>query len=122
MVRMALHPWLEDGIPTLTFIMATFFIAKRYGYKWGMFEAVMGFLTAFYFFVQPYNSFGMPAPGDLYRMLYFFSISLVTIYIFEKTNRDQYEAEIHAQQADERYSALVRMDRNIVGASKQLRA
>ena len=116
-VRMALHPWLKDGIPTFTFLLTTFFIAKRYGYRWGIFVTVTGFLTAVYFFVQPYNSFEMPALEDLYRMLFFFSIALVTIFVFEKTNRDQYEAEIHAKKAGERYSELVQMDRRMSGRS-----
>ena len=110
-IRMALQSWLEDGIPTFTFLIATFYVAKRYGYGWGIFEVIMGFLTAVYFFVQPYNSFEMPEIDDLYRMVYFLSIALVTIYVFEKTNRDQYEAEVHAQSADERFTELVRMDR-----------
>lgn len=113
LVRYLLHPFLDDGIPTFTFLLATFFIAFRYGYKWALFELISGFLVATYFFVKPYNTFVLPVTEDLYRMFYFFTVALVVIFVFEKTNRDRYEAACHAKDADERYTELVKMDRRL---------
>ena len=113
LIRYLLHPFMDDGIPTFTFLLATFFISFRYGYKWALFELVSGFFVATYFFVKPYNSFVVPHAEDLYRMLYFFTVALVVIFVFEKTNRDRYEAACHAKEADERYTELVRMDRRL---------
>jgi K+-sensing histidine kinase KdpD len=112
-IRYAVHPLLDDGIPTFTFLLATFYIAIRYGYRWALLELVMGFLVATYFFIKPYNSFMIPDLSDIYRMTYFFSVALVAIFVFEKINRDRYEAEMYAEQADQRFSELVRMDRRL---------
>lgn len=112
-IRMAVQPFLEDNIPTFTFIFATFYIAWKFGYKWGIFELIAGFLVATYFFVKPYHSFVIPNIEDIFRLVYFFSVCLVTIYIFEKINRDRYESAYFADLADKRFTELVRRDRLI---------
>lgn len=112
-VRWSFHPFLGSGIPTLTFMLATLWVALRYGYRWAIVELVGGFVVATYFFVEPYNSFAMPSTQDLFRMIYFFSIALLVICVFEKTNRDRYEAEKHAEEADALYRDLVALDQEL---------
>lgn len=110
-VRRALQPYLDDHIPTLTFMLGTFYIAWIYGFKWGLVQEITGFLVATYFFVKPYDSFAMPVTEDLYRLFFFFGVSLLVIILFEKVKRNQYEAELYAKAADEHYMQLVEADR-----------
>lgn len=112
-IRLALHSYLEDGIPTFTFLLATLFISWRYGYRWAIAQLVAGFVIATYFFVKPYHSFVMPVADDIYRMVYFFCVALTIVYVFEKIRRDQYEAEMYAREADEQFTQLVQMDRRL---------
>lgn len=112
-VRYAVHPWLDDGIPTFTFLLATFYIAWFYGYRWGILQLTTGFLVATYFFVKPYHTIIMPSVEDLYRLIYFFTVALTVVLIFEKIRRDRYEAEMAARLADERFTELVQMDRRL---------
>lgn len=110
-VRRAFQPYLDDQIPTLTFMLSTFYIAWNYGFKWGLVQEVVGFLTATYFFVKPYKTIVIPVTEDLYRLLFFFSVSFLVIALFEKVKRNQYEAELYAKAADEHYMHLVERDR-----------
>lgn len=112
-IRLALHPYLDDGLPTLAFTIATIIVAYRYGYLWGMGTLIVGFVIATYFFIKPYNSFEMPSELDLYRMLYYFSITTLIVIVMEKTNRDKYESEMTADDADRRYREMIAADRAI---------
>ncbi len=111
--RYAVHPWLDDGIPTFTFLLATFYIAWFYGYRWGVLQLTVGFMTATYFFVKPYNTLIIPSVADFYRLIYFFSVGLTVVLVFEKIRRDRHEAEITALLADERFTELIQMDRRL---------
>lgn len=112
-IRFGLHSYLDDGMPTLTFTIATIFVAYRYGYLWGMGTLIIGFVIATYFFVKPYNSFEMPCELDIYRMVYYFSITTLIVIVMEKINRDRYEAERSAEDADKRYREMIAADKAI---------
>ena len=113
LARASLHAFMDDEVPTLTFLIATFYVAWNYGYKWALVDLCAGFLTATYFFVKPYYSLDLPQPGDLHRMIFFFSIGLLVVYEIEKTRREQFEAEFHAEESYKRYSELVELDKSI---------
>lgn len=113
LIRFALHTYLDDGIPTFTFVIATIFIASRYGWRYGMLTLVTGFIIATYFFIKPYNTFDLPSEEDLYRMFYYFSVATLIVIVFEKNNRSEHESELLATKSDERYRAMVSLDKKL---------
>lgn len=113
LIRSSLHTYLDDGLPTLAFTIATIFIGNRYGYRWAMGTLVIGFIIATYFFVKPYGSFDLPSDVDLYRMIYYFGITTLIVAVMESINREKYESELKAKESNERYREMVALDKQI---------
>ena len=65
LIRLGLHQTIEPDAPFHCFIVACILIALLYGYKLALVGILVSTLLGGYFFIKPYNTFGIPESTDL---------------------------------------------------------
>ena len=109
-VRYTLIPVVDDHLPMLFFAINCVVIAYLYGFWPSFFVLTLSVPTALFFFVKPYNIFDGLVKTDLFLMIVYFTLIVLTAFMFELLRRAQYKAELHNRVSECRYRLLVEAD------------
>ncbi len=93
-VRYSLHQYLGEHYRFVFFTIAAVLVCAYAGIWRALFVAVAGLLLGFYFFVQPYESFGEPDAEDFGAIVVYLLNTLVMLFLVEWLQRSKYEAHI----------------------------
>ena len=64
LIRLQLQSVLDDNLPTFFFTLATIGVAARYGLYPALLTIALSLPTSLFFFVKPYDTFGVPTFND----------------------------------------------------------
>lgn len=103
LIRLGLHETIEPYAPFHFFIVACIAIAYLYGYKLAIASVVVSTVLGGYYFIQPYNSFGTPAPSDWLQFANFAVVTLVAIVVIENLQRSVYSRNLLLKVMQSRY-------------------
>lgn len=112
LVRRQLQGMLDDALPTFFFTIATILVAARYGMWPALFTVALSLPTSLFFFVKPYDEFGIPTFRDALTIIYFTSVTVLVAIVIEMSHRSKYNSELNARVSDSRYRLMVQMDRD----------
>ena len=115
LLRRQLQSVLDDALPTFFFTIATILIAAKYGLGPALVTTALSLPTSVFFFVKPYDEFGVPTFRDTLTILYFTSVTVLVSVVIEMSHRSKYNSELNARVSDSRYRLLVQMDRDLQG-------
>jgi K+-sensing histidine kinase KdpD len=107
LLRYAIHDFIEPYAPFHFFILACLFISIRYGYKAAVSGVVIGSILATFFFVKPYNSFGILTEQDIIQIFNFWLVTLVAIFVIEKLQRTIYSQKLIIKMMNDRQRSLL---------------
>ena len=103
LIRLALHETIEPYAPFHFFIVACIAIAYLYGYKLALCGVVVSTVLGGYYFIQPYYSFGAPAPSDWLQFVNFAVVTIVAISAIEFLQRSIYDRNLLLKVMQSRY-------------------
>jgi len=103
LVRLGLHESIEPYAPFHFFIVACIAIAYFYGYKLAFVGVLVSTVLGGYYFIQPYNSFGTPAPSDWLQFANFAVVTIVAILVIENLRRSAYSRNLVLKVMQSRY-------------------
>lgn len=112
LVRRQLQGVLDDALPTFFFTIAEILVAARYGFGPAMFSICLSLPVGLFFFVKPYDEFGIPTFRDALTIVYFTSVTTLVAIVLEMSHRSKYNSELNARVSDSRYRLMVQMDRD----------
>jgi K+-sensing histidine kinase KdpD len=107
LIRMALHPVLDDEFPLLFFGIATLGIQFYFGLGPALLIAALSVPTGDYFFVEPYQTFAWPDWDDALNISYYIASTACFMVLIEKLRRARYESALLAEIAESRYRMLL---------------
>ena len=113
MIRRQMQSVLDDALPTFFFTIASILVAARYGLGPALLTIGLSLPTSLFFFVKPYDEFGIPTFGDALTIIYFTSVTILVSYVLELVHRSRYNSDLNARVSDARYRLLVQMDRDM---------
>jgi K+-sensing histidine kinase KdpD len=119
-LRLSLHPVLEDHMSMLFFAINSILIAYFYGFLPSMFILTLSFPVSFYFFLKPYNSFGVIEYKVVYILIIYTSLAGLAAFMIEILRREQYKSKLLARVSDSRYRLLVEADEDRREAMKKI--
>jgi PAS domain-containing protein len=93
-LRYALHQSLGEHYRFLFFTVAAVLVCAYAGIWRALFVALGGLLSGFYFFVEPYGSFGEPDAQDFGTIIVYIVNTLVMVFLVEWLQRSKYEANM----------------------------
>jgi PAS domain S-box-containing protein len=117
-VRYALHQYLGEHYRFLFFSAAAVLVCAYAGIWRALFVAIAGLLVGFYFFVQPYESFGEPDAEDFGAIVLYLLTTLVMLFLVEWLQRSKYEAHILMLETKYRNKRLEEVLANLSEARK----
>ena len=103
LIRLGLHETIEPYAPFHFFIVACIAIAYVYGYKLALAGVIASIVLGGYYFIQPYSSFGTPAPSDWLQFLNFALVTIVAILVIENLQRSIYSRNLVLKVMQSRY-------------------
>ena len=110
-LRYVLHPVLHDDIPMLFFAINCIVIAFFYGFWPSFWMLVVSIPIAFYFFVEPFNTFD---PGldktDVFTLVVYSTLVGLAAVMLELLHREKYKSALLVLVSDTRYRLLVEAD------------
>ena len=109
-VRYALHPVLGDNLPFVCFTFAALLTEFFVGLGPALLVSALGLLSGTYFFVPPFNSFGLPEAQDLIFAGGYLSVTLLGIILIEALQRAKYQMRLIGDVAQSRLEMLERSD------------
>ncbi len=109
-VRYTLIPVVDDHLPMLFFAINCVIIAYLYGFWPSFFVLTISIPTALFFFVKPYNKFDGIVETDLFIMIVYITLTVLTALMFELLHRSHYKAELLVRVSESRYRLLVEAD------------
>jgi PAS domain S-box-containing protein len=89
LLRHLIDPLLGEQYQYVLFIFPAFFVATRFGWRYGIFALVLGTMTANFLFVKPRMSFWVEEPVTQVGMLFFLAVGAGGVYIAESLRRAQ---------------------------------
>ena len=113
LVRLELQSVLDDKLPTFFFTLATVGVAARYGLYPALLTIALSLPTCLFFFVKPYDTFGIPTFNDSLTILYFSVVTLVVAIVLEKSHRSKYNSELNARVSDTRFRLMTQLDKDL---------
>lgn len=113
LIRLQLQGVLDDHLPTFFFTLATIGIAARYGLYPALLTIALSLPTSLFFFVKPYDTFGIPTFSDSLTILYFSVVTLVVAIVLEKSHRSKYNSELNARVSDTRFRLMTQLDNDL---------
>jgi len=113
LVRLQLQGVLGDRLPTFFFTLATIGVAARYGLYPALLTIVLSLPTSLFFFVKPYDTFGIPTFNDSLTILYFSVVTLLVAIVLEKSHRSKYNSELNARVSDTRFRLMTQLDKDL---------
>ena len=113
LVRLELQGVLDDKLPTFFFTLATIGVATRYGLYPALLTIALSLPTSLFFFVKPYDTFGIPTFNDSLTILYFSVITLLVAIVLEKSHRSKYNSELNARISDTRFRLMTQLDKDL---------
>ena len=113
LVRLQLQAVLDDRLPTFFFTLATIGVAARYGLYPALLTIALSLPTSLFFFVKPYDTFGIPTFGDGQTIMYFTVVTLVVAIVLEKSHRSKYNSELNARVSDTRFRLMTQLDKDL---------
>jgi K+-sensing histidine kinase KdpD len=122
-LRYILHPVVEGHIPMLFFAINCIVIAFIYGFWPSFWMLLVSMPLAFYFFVEPINSFGpFIEKRDVFLFIVYSSLVGLTGIMFELLHRAKYNSALHVLVSETRYRLLVEADEDRRNAPPRIRA
>lgn len=113
LVRLQLQSALDDQLPTFFFTIATIGVAARYGLYPALLTITLSLPTSLFFFVKPYDTFGIPTFSDTLTILYFTVVTLVVAFVLEKSHRSKYNSDLNARVSDTRFRLMTQLDKDL---------
>jgi len=121
-LRYVLHPVLDDHIPMLFFAINCIVIAFIYGFWPSFWMLLLSMPIAFFFFVEPYNSFDpFIDKQDIFLFIVYSTLIGLTAAMFELLHRAQYKSALLVLVSETRYRLLVEADEDRRNAPKHIR-
>ena len=93
-VRYGLQPFLGEHFRFIFFSIAGLLVCAYAGIWYGLWVAIAGVVLGFYFFVQPYNSFGSIDTQDLSTITVQLLTTSVMLFLVEWLQRSKYQVGI----------------------------
>ena len=109
-LRYLLQPLLDDHVPLLFFAINCIVIAYFYGFWPALWLLLLSTPTAFYFFVQPYQTFDGVSRTDFFMLLVNFTLVLLAAFMLELLRREQYKSFLLARVSESRFRLMVEAD------------
>jgi PAS domain-containing protein len=113
-----LHQFLGENFQFIFFSVAAIFVCAYGGIWRGIFVAISGLLIGFYFFVQPYGSFGEPDADDFGAIFVYAMDTLAILLLVEWLQRSKYETRILKLETDYRNKRLEEILSNLADAER----
>ena len=108
MIRFELHPVLQSDYPFLLFTVTALLVEFFLGLGPALLVVFIGLLLGTYFFVQPYDSFLIPEPLDLFFVGGYLLIALLVIFLLEDLQRSKYALSLMKDVLQSRLEMLER--------------
>lgn len=110
-LRYVLHPILHDDLPMLFFAINCILIAYFYGFWPSFWMLVLSIPTAFYFFVEPFNTFDpIFDKADFMTVVVYSTLVGLAAVMLELLHRAKYKSALLVLVSDTRYRLLVEAD------------
>ena len=113
LIRLQLQSVLDDNLPTFFFTLATIGVAARYGLYPALLTIALSLPTSLFFFVKPYDTFGVPTFNDALTIIYFSAVTLIVAIVLEKSHRSKYNSELNARVSDTRFRLMTQLDKDL---------
>jgi len=108
LIRFELHPVLQSDYPFLLFTVTALLVEFFLGLGPALLVVFIGLLLGTYFFVQPYDSFMVPEPLDLFFVAGYLLITLLAIFLLEDLQRSKYALSLMKDVLQSRLEMLER--------------
>lgn len=108
-MRHEFHPIFQSQFPVVFFLINTFLVTYKLGWRPGLLTAILGVLLAYYFFIPPYNSFDLISGFDLFSLVIYIFLFSMVIYFIEKLQRERYRAVLISRVSDSRMQMLANL-------------
>ncbi len=111
-IRFALHGYLLNSIPFLTFLLAVLLVQFRYGLGPALMASVLSLLIGFYYFVPPFGGFDLANTerSDVFVTIGYFAVIFLCIGLIESLQRARYSSKLIAEVSRSRYEILLRAE------------
>jgi len=80
-IRLVLEPFVGPHAPYLPFVVAVIVTARFAGRAPSLVATALSSLSAWYFFVEPRNSFGAPEPAAIGNLLFFVGVNITISFL-----------------------------------------
>ncbi|MEB0013765.1 DUF4118 domain-containing protein [Glaciimonas sp. GNP009] len=109
-LRYVLNSILDESMSMLFFAINCIVMACFFGFWHSTGLLIISFPTAFFFFRKPYYSFEAIAVKDLYIIIIYATIILLSSWIIEWLQRERYAAVLLQRVSETRYQLLIESD------------
>src|SRR3974390_333832 len=92
--RYALHGLFGEQFPFIFFTVAAVLVCAYAGMWLALVVVLVGLLLAFYFFIEPFNSIGVPNTEDITEIIVDVTTTMVLVILVEWLQRSKYEARL----------------------------
>lgn len=109
-LRQLLAPFLNESLSMLFFTINCIVMCYLYGYVYSLVLLCISIPTAIFFFRKPFYTLTSPNASDMYLILIYTAIILLTTFIIEWLQRERYAAVLQQRVSETRYKLLIESD------------
>ncbi|MGS0740241.1 DUF4118 domain-containing protein [Glaciimonas sp. GG7] len=109
-LRYILNSALDESMTMLFFTINCIVMAYFFGFWHSTGLLLISLPTAFFFFKKPFYSFQLIAITDLYTIIVYVTIIVLTSWIIEWLQRERYTAVLSQRVSETRYQLLIESD------------
>jgi PAS domain S-box-containing protein len=111
-IRFALHGYLVELLPFITFLIAVLLVQYRYGIGPALFASALSLPIGFYFFIPPFGTLDIDEVdrSDVFVIIGYFLVIALCIVLIESLQRSRYKSRLIADVSRSRYEILLRAE------------
>ena len=109
-LRQLLAPFLDESLSMLFFTINCIVMCYLYGFVYSLVLLCISIPTAIFFFRKPFYTVTAPTTSDMYLILIYTAIIMLTTFIIEWLQRERYAAVLQQRVSETRYKLLIESD------------
>lgn len=120
LIRIAIHDQVQPNLPFQLFYIAVIVSTFYFGWAAGLLSTGLSILCGFYFFIQPYDSFGPPSQADLYLIAVNFLTMMVCVFVVEYLQRLIYTSTVLLKASKNNYKLFIRSENSLLNTKSEI--
>src|SRR6267142_5219789 len=109
-LRQLLSPLLNESLSMLFFTINCIVMCYLYGFVYSLVLLCVSIPTAIFFFRKPFYTMDSLNTSDMYLILIYTAIIMLTTFIIEWLQRERYAAVLQQRVSETRYKLLIESD------------